>query len=604
MTQNKQNVREFVREIETLGRRFTDVNEQALINIFWNGLHKYLQTALLRRGLNPEHDNLVRLIKYAIHEEEAEERATKHQSSGRSRMEGEKYRPERNWGRFKSRVNGPRPFNTSVNDELSWQARHDNIRANAVSTNGRTFKRTERTERTEASGSKGRKPMDKGKRDRLRAEGWCFNCEEPGHEFRNCPRLHSMRPPQVRTGSVQFAWMERLAHQKEQADAYVGQVQVVPSDDKDSELTYEEVQEIKEYVHRLCEIAWGEDPLWHEEETRWLADYDVQVDDNEIVVCNRKSDDGRFVEFPRCLLRDLTFDLSRVSGESRGNRRPAPVPEGRSGHPENYKRWSWPAIRWLKEWLALELDVQDGTNRPEGVSKVGRIDVQPTMNGYSVQIDEADMFYNIRHEEVIDGDIKAEWVIEHLLSTRNIPLEDRGERFQDLRLMGFHTLMLNMTRIPGQSEPLRKRGSKRRLPQLEGVTLIEKTTMWVKDRSRRLPEPIVVNVKVNGHPIRALLDTGSMADFLSTTVTDQLRLEKEVYVKPLSVQLAVHGSRSKINCGTTVRLQYQSIDCERRFDIVNLDNYDAILGTPFLFQHQIAIGFNPSRVIVGSNNPV
>jgi len=100
---------------------------------------------------------------------------------------------------------------------------------------------------------------------------------------------------------------------------------------------------------------------------------------------------------------------------------------------------------------------------------------------------------------------------------------------------------------------------------------------------------IVVPVKINGHTIRALLDSGSMADFISTTVADQLKLPKEVYQRPLSVQLAVHGSRSKINCGTTVRLQYQTIDCDRTFDIANLDNYDAILGTPFLFQHQIAI---------------
>ena len=95
-----------------------------------------------------------------------------------------------------------------------------------------------------------------------------------------------------------------------------------------------------------------------------------------------------------------------------------------------------------------------------------------------------------------------------------------------------------------------------------------------------------------------------MADFISTTVVDQLQLPKETYQKPLAVQLVVHGSRSKINCGTTVRFQYQTIECDRRFDIVNLDNYDAILGTPFMYQHQVTIGFNPFRVIVGSSEPM
>ena len=46
------------------------------------------------------------------------------------------------------------------------------------------------------------------------------------------------------------------------------------------------------------------------------------------------------------------------------------------------------------------------------------------------------------------------------------------------------------------------------------------------------------------------------------------------------------------------------IDCERKFDLVNLDNYDAILGTLFLYQHQVAIGFNPSHVIIGSSEPL
>ena len=94
-----------------------------------------------------------------------------------------------------------------------------------------------------------------------------------------------------------------------------------------------------------------------------------------------------------------------------------------------------------------------------------------------------------------------------------------------------------------------------------------------------------------------------MADFISMTVVEQLRLQKDTYTKPLSVQLAVHGSRSKVNCGTTVNFQYQSINCERRFDIANLDSYDMILGTPFLYQHKVAVGLNPLCIVVGSDDP-
>ncbi|EJF55667.1 hypothetical protein DICSQDRAFT_12111, partial [Dichomitus squalens LYAD-421 SS1] len=128
--------------------------------------------------------------------------------------------------------------------------------------------------------------------------------------------------------------------------------------------------------------------------------------------------------------------------------------------------------------------------------------------------------------------------------------------------------------------------------------------MRPKDFSRVIPKPVVLLVYINGERARALLDTGSMADFMSTTLVDQLGLKKDILAKPLPVQLAVHGSRSKINCSVMAEFSYQDIRCQRRFDVVNLDNYDIILGTPFLFQHQVAIGLNPTRVSIGSLSPV
>ena len=141
-------------------------------------------------------------------------------------------------------------------------------------------------------------------------------------------------------------------------------------------------------------------------------------------------------------------------------------------------------------------------------------------------------------------------------------------------------IMLGMTKILGQQGTIKQRGAKKWTFDPEGMPAIERTTLRIKDRARCLPEPIVVTVKVNNKPIRVLLDTGSMADFILMTVVDQLKLPKETYEKLLLVQLAVHRSRSKINCGMTVQFQYQLINCDRRFNIANLDNYNAILRTP------------------------
>lgn len=94
---------------------------------------------------------------------------------------------------------------------------------------------------------------------------------------------------------------------------------------------------------------------------------------------------------------------------------------------------------------------------------------------------------------------------------------------------------------------------------------LQRTAAVAKDFTRKVPKPLVIVVHINGHPARALIDTGSLA------------LEK-----PLTIQLAVQGSRSKVNFGK---------------------NYDLILGTPFLYQHKAMVGLHSPRVVIGSTDP-
>ncbi|KAF9504249.1 hypothetical protein BS47DRAFT_1270562, partial [Hydnum rufescens UP504] len=133
---------------------------------------------------------------------------------------------------------------------------------------------------------------------------------------------------------------------------------------------------------------------------------------------------------------------------------------------------------------------------------------------------------------------------------------------------------------------------------------LERNTARPKDISRVLPNSMVVKVAINGHTCRALIDTGSLADFISTTCADQLKLPVENLVNPLPVQLAVTGSRSLIHHETRVLFELQGIRIQRRFDIMNLDSYDIVLGTPFLYQHSVTLGFNPSRFVIGNTDPL
>ena len=51
---------------------------------------------------------------------------------------------------------------------------------------------------------------------------------------------------------------------------------------------------------------------------------------------------------------------------------------------------------------------------------------------------------------------------------------------------------------------------------------IQKNTAVTRDFKHTIPKPIVVVAHVNGQPVQALIDTGSLADFVSLTLVEQL----------------------------------------------------------------------------------
>ncbi|KAK7678530.1 hypothetical protein QCA50_018402 [Cerrena zonata] len=132
------------------------------------------------------------------------------------------------------------------------------------------------------------------------------------------------------------------------------------------------------------------------------------------------------------------------------------------------------------------------------------------------------------------------------------------------------------------------------------ISAIQQNSGTLQDFKQLIPEPAVVVVNVNGHPAHALLNSGLLADFMSAKLAHQLNIKAFELQKPLPVHLVVQGSHAKINLGCQAELAYQGISALRYFDIINLLNYDLILGTPFMFQHQIMIGFNLMTVLAGS----
>ena len=61
--------------------------------------------------------------------------------------------------------------------------------------------------------------------------------------------------------------------------------------------------------------------------------------------------------------------------------------------------------------------------------------------------------------------------------------------------------------------------------------------------------------------------------------------------KPIGIRLAVTGRKSVINYGTNATIKYEGRESKEYQNIINIDYYDAILGTPFLRKHEVIIDF-------------
>ena len=99
---------------------------------------------------------------------------------------------------------------------------------------------------------------------------------------------------------------------------------------------------------------------------------------------------------------------------------------------------------------------------------------------------------------------------------------------------------------------------------------LQRNAASTRDFKRMVPEPIVVVVQLDGRPVRALLDSGSLADFISSKVVHQLGIQTFELAKQLPVHLAVQGSRAKISSGCQARQNYQGINESQYFDVANL----------------------------------
>ena len=166
------------------------------------------------------------------------------------------------------------------------------------------------------------------------------------------------------------------------------------------------------------------------------------------------------------------------------NRIPMSVLEGGSPAIEKYNQWDWPAMNWLHARLTKQLESIDDGNALDGIKKDNRIDIQPTMFRYSVQLDESDLIYNLTHKKVLGDHFDPKWVIDQILVAQCILADNRGDKFTDKRFSNYVALMLGMTRIPGQQSKIKKRRNKKCVIDSEGMFAVEcMSQLRIKDKT-------------------------------------------------------------------------------------------------------------------------
>ena len=468
-------------------------------------------------------------------------------------------------------------------------------------------------------------------KDELRAEGKCFRCKEPGHMSRDCPDGRVMiakgnKPPGVASYNIELRNTDELRDLAETTetidDLHVGVVDIQIIEEvfpKEGEgFSMEPRYCIGDFAAKramtVLEVMRpypgdGEESLG-EDENRFHI---YQIEGGQHVIMDQQVCADELIETH--LLFDPMFNLPKWYAERRSKVTKVEIPvdhpwmEG----PEMGKVLEWGILQTLQQserqypWTTNDIPVEErwtvtasgdqfliwDRSLMYGISLARAYVLEFDFDLISWYRDS--LREQMRRQSLVDGsesgsedDFASDLDCDATPNSRTEVSDTwTGGRVGDYAHQPLTSLPIAGVQIP--------RGT---------LAALQRNAAIPKDFTRVVPKPVVVVVHINGHPARALLDSGSLGDFVSTSLVDQLKLTKVKLKKPLALQLAVQGSCSKVNWGVHGEFRYQGISGKRYFDVANLSNYDLILGTPWLFQHRVTVGLNPACVVVGSDEPL
>ncbi|KAJ7018050.1 hypothetical protein C8F04DRAFT_875500, partial [Mycena alexandri] len=107
---------------------------------------------------------------------------------------------------------------------------------------------------------------------------------------------------------------------------------------------------------------------------------------------------------------------------------------------------------------------------------------------------------------------------------------------------------------------------------------------------------ITALLTINGTSAYTLIDSGSTTNSISPEYANATKAPRIKLAEQVTLQLGCVGSRSRINYGTRVPVDFGGIRGHVYFDQVNLDRYDCIIGTPFLNRHGVVVDFGKRQL--------
>ncbi|KAF8239861.1 hypothetical protein L208DRAFT_1185836, partial [Tricholoma matsutake] len=103
-------------------------------------------------------------------------------------------------------------------------------------------------------------------------------------------------------------------------------------------------------------------------------------------------------------------------------------------------------------------------------------------------------------------------------------------------------------------------------------------------------------MKIHGLEANVLLDSGCTADSVSPEFTISVNIKVQKLIEPMPLQLGTVGSQSKINFGLFAEFKLRTVKADHYFDVINLNRYDAIVGTVFMRKYGIILDFERDQV--------